>query len=322
MDFKLEKRRGLPYYIQLKNYIKSRIESGAVENGKLPPVRQVAHDFGVSVNTVLRAYDELGKEGMVTGAVGKGTFITTTPQELKRQTKHSLLRKIIEHSLEEALSLEFTIEEFQETAEDYIREKLELMQKINLSFIECNIEQINYFTDHLELDPHIQRLPVLLDDLVKQKTVAIDKISKSDILVTSFHHLDEAREYLTHLNKPIIGINLEPEVTTLIEIAKISPESRLGIVTTSAQFGKIIREILENLDLNFMEILATNSRDGETVRSLVSQCNAVLVSPKRKVMVKDYAGAEIKVIEFVFTPDRTSINNLKVALLELKKSFI
>jgi len=322
MNFKLEKSRGIPYYIQLKNYIKSRIESGAIESGKLPPVRQVARDFGVSVNTVLRAYDELGKEGMVAGSVGKGTFITTTPQELKRQTKQSLLRKIIEHSLEEALSLEFTIEEFRKTVEDYSREKLEMMQKINLSFIECNIEQINYFTDHLELDPHIHRLPVLLDDLVKQKAEAIAKISKSDILVTSFHHLDEVREYLVHMGKPIIGINLEPEVTTLIEIAKISPESRVGIVTTSAQFGKIIREILKGLDLNFMEILTTNSKDGETVRALVSQCDAVLVSPKRKVMVKDYTANKIKVIEFVFTPDRTSINNLKVALLELKKSFI
>ncbi|MQY76376.1 MAG: GntR family transcriptional regulator [Spirochaeta sp.] len=113
MDFKLEKRHGPPYYIQLKNFIKSRIESGAMESSKLPPVRQVARDLGVSVNTVLRAYDELGKEGMVTGTVGKGTFITTTPQELKRQTKQGLLRKIIEHSLEEALSMEFTIEEFQ-----------------------------------------------------------------------------------------------------------------------------------------------------------------------------------------------------------------
>ena len=72
------------------------------------------------MNTVLRAYNELGREGIITSEVGKGTFVNITRQELKSHNRQVLLKKIIEHSLEEALSLEFSMEEFQRVVTDYI----------------------------------------------------------------------------------------------------------------------------------------------------------------------------------------------------------
>ena len=320
MEQKLKNNRDLPYYIQLKEILKAQIQSGAIKNKKLPPIRQLAKDFDVSVNTALRAYYELGKEGIVTGSVGKGTYISTSPQELNKENRKNLLMKTIEHSLEEALSLDFTIGEFETAVRDYIKERLQMMQKVKLSFIECNIEQLTYFTDHLELDPHIHRFPILMEDLRKQDDEIMQEAVNNDIFVTSFYHLDEVYKYLGFLGKPIIGINLEPEVKTIIEIAKIPPESVVGIVTTSKKFISIIKEILDDLDLHFSKTLETNSKRSETVKRLVRKCDAVLVSPKRKKAVISHVKKSTRVIEFVFTPDRTSINNLKVALLELKNN--
>jgi DNA-binding transcriptional regulator YhcF (GntR family) len=142
MNSHLDEQYGLPYYIQLKNILKTRIQSGGIGSNKLPPVRQVAKDFSVSVNTVLRAYNELGREGIVTGAVGRGTFVNISLQELKSHNRQIIMRKIIEHSLEEALSLDFSMEEFQNAVTGYIEEKKAMMEKLQLVFIECNIEQI------------------------------------------------------------------------------------------------------------------------------------------------------------------------------------
>jgi GntR family transcriptional regulator len=323
MAFKLEEPYNLPYYLQLKNILKSRIQSGAIKSNKLPPVRQVARDFGVSVNTVLRAYNELGREGIVTSEVGKGTFVNITRQELKSHNRQVLLKKIIEHALEEALSLEFSMEEFQQSVTDYITEKQEMMRNIRLCFIECNIEQLTYFTNHLELDPHIQRIPILLEDLRNHNKAEIQKTVDCDILVTSFYHLREVQKNYEYLDKPIIGINIEPDVTTLIQVARIPADDTIGIVTTSLQFKKEIREVLQKLNLAFSGILETNSHDNETVKEIVvRKCDTVLVSPKQKSVVQNYARDGTKVIEFVFTPDRTSINNLKLAILELKKGMI
>ena len=93
----------------------------------------------------------------------------------------------------------------------------------------------------------------------------------------------------------------------------------MGIITTSKTFVEIIKEILKDLKLIFKEVIESNSKDEETIRQLVQKCDAVLVSPRRKNVAMKYANEHTKVIEFVFTPDRTSINNLKVMLLEVKK---
>ena len=317
-----DEKSTLPYYMQLKNILKARIQSGEIRTKKLPSVRQVAKEYGVSVNTVLRAYNELANEGIVTGTVGKGTFVNITPQQLSSYNRRILLKKIVEHALEEALSGEYSIEEFEKAVFDYIQEKREMMQKVVISFIECNIEQLTYFTDHLELDPHIHRVPVLLDDLRRNTDDAVSRIKSSDIIVTSFYHLSEVETFFGGDEKPIIGINIEPEVSTLITIAKIPPTDTVGIVTSSSQFLGEIREVLESLELRFDRLLQTHTNDEGELAGFIDRCDAILVSPKQKQRVLKMAGDATRVIEFVFIPDRTSINNLKLAIIELKKSLI
>lgn len=338
METKLDNIKNQPYYIQIKNVLKEKIKSGKINNSRLPSIRQVAKDFGVSINTVLRAYNELGKEGIVTGSVGRGTYLSLSPKNnttskevfeslspqtvINKENRKDFLSRIIQVSLEEALSLDFSLQEFEEAVEEYVKEKLELMQRIKLVFIECNIEQLTYFANHLELNPNINLIPVLFDELNKQSDDIMKEIKSSDIVVTSFYHLDEVHKLLDHLEKKIIGINLQPEISTIVEIAKIRPDSVVGIITTSKTFIEIIKEILKELNLNFKELLESNSKDEKTIKQLVHKCDAVLVSPRRKNVVTGYATEQTKVIEFVFIPDRTSINNLKVTMLEVKKSLI
>ena len=150
----LKKNKNQPYYLQIKEMLKKKIQlDGSIAN-KLPPVRKIADELGVNPNTVLRAYSELGKDGIVSGSVGKGTFVVNSPSELKRQNKQDLLEKAIEHSLEEALALEFSIKEYENAVKAYVKKKIETLNKIKLVFIECNAEQLTYFTSHLDLDPH------------------------------------------------------------------------------------------------------------------------------------------------------------------------
>jgi GntR family transcriptional regulator len=315
---KLEKKVGVPYYLQLKAILKNLIHSGDLKEGRIPPVRQLAREYGVSINTALRAYESLRREGLIAGAVGRGTFVTASTLQAQRHNRQELLRRVVEHALEEALSLACSIEEFSEAVEELLAEKRDSLSKVRLAFIECNIEQLLYFTDHLDLDPHIHRLPVLLDDVRKAGQDTMEQLASSDIVVTSFYHAEEVRGRLAGLGKPIVGVSLEPEIGTIIRIAKIPRSSTLGLVTTSEDFRRIIREILSELDLRFERILETTARGLEEVRELARQCDALLVSPQRLEQVRQAARPGAEVIEFVFTPDRTSVNNLKVALLELR----
>lgn len=65
-----------PIYQQVVDEIKSIIASGELTEGSaLPPVRQVAADLGVNLNTVAFAYRELQKAGLIRIKHGSGAVV-------------------------------------------------------------------------------------------------------------------------------------------------------------------------------------------------------------------------------------------------------
>jgi len=67
-----------PLYQQVVDEIKSLIAAGELPEGSsLPPVRQVAADLGVNLNTIAYAYRELQKEGLVRIRHGAGAMVTS-----------------------------------------------------------------------------------------------------------------------------------------------------------------------------------------------------------------------------------------------------
>ncbi len=65
-----------PLYLRLADRIESDIGEGVLPPGaKLPPQRNLAFDIGVTVGTVGRAYAILRQRGLVTGEVGRGTYV-------------------------------------------------------------------------------------------------------------------------------------------------------------------------------------------------------------------------------------------------------
>lgn len=67
-----------PVYRQIAEEIKALIARGELEEGTtLPPVRQVANDLGVNLNTIAAAYRELQKEGLVRVRHGAGAYVTS-----------------------------------------------------------------------------------------------------------------------------------------------------------------------------------------------------------------------------------------------------
>ena len=66
-----------PIYRQIAEEIKGLIARGELQEGvALPPVRQVAADLGVNLNTIAAAYRELQKEGLVKIRHGAGALVS------------------------------------------------------------------------------------------------------------------------------------------------------------------------------------------------------------------------------------------------------
>jgi DNA-binding transcriptional MocR family regulator len=65
-----------PLYMRLAERIEESIANGTLLAGaKLPPQRDLAYDIGVTIGTVGRAYALVRQRGLVSGEVGRGTFV-------------------------------------------------------------------------------------------------------------------------------------------------------------------------------------------------------------------------------------------------------
>lgn len=91
-----------PVYRQVADEIKSLIARGELSEGMaLPPVRQVAADLGVNLNTIAAAYRELQKEGLVKVRHGSGALVSArrvTQQndaELRKSLRASLAHLVL-----------------------------------------------------------------------------------------------------------------------------------------------------------------------------------------------------------------------------------
>ena len=89
-----------PIYEQIVSQIKAAIMQGKLkEEAALPSVRSLAKELHVSALTVKKAYDSLEEQGFILTVHGKGSFVSSTNQELILEEK----RKEIEAEFESAI---------------------------------------------------------------------------------------------------------------------------------------------------------------------------------------------------------------------------
>lgn len=93
MQIILNRSSPQPLYTQLAQDIQRRIRSGALPPGaRLPTVRQLALQLGVTRLTVHTAYSELQAGGWVEATVGRGTFVAqqSDPSAMLAEPAHDL----------------------------------------------------------------------------------------------------------------------------------------------------------------------------------------------------------------------------------------
>ena len=79
-------RSGVPIYVQLVQQITHALEIGILHAGdQLPTVRQLASELTIAPNTIIKAYDELARQGLIESRQGIGTLVTANLHGIMRQ---------------------------------------------------------------------------------------------------------------------------------------------------------------------------------------------------------------------------------------------
>lgn len=121
MDF----NSNLPIYIQIMNYIKTKIASGELNGGdKLPSVRDFSKKMKVNPNTIQRVYQELEREELVFTQRGMGTFVTENTSIIKN-LKSDRANELVRWFFKEMKNLGFQTDEIKTIISNWMEEENE-----------------------------------------------------------------------------------------------------------------------------------------------------------------------------------------------------
>ena len=80
ISFRVDSRSVAPPYLQIVQQVRQALRMGLLDVGdRLPAVREVVAATAINPNTVLKAYRDLEREGLVEARPGHGTFVLNRP---------------------------------------------------------------------------------------------------------------------------------------------------------------------------------------------------------------------------------------------------
>ena len=92
VEYRIDRHSGVATYVQIVQQTKQALRLGMLRPGdKLPTAREVVEATAINPNTVLKAYRELERDGLVEARRGLGTFVrrglSTAPADSPLRTE-------------------------------------------------------------------------------------------------------------------------------------------------------------------------------------------------------------------------------------------
>src|SRR6195952_1325113 len=95
IEFSLDSRSGVSPYLQVVQQVRRALRLGLlVEGDQLPTAKDVVALLAINPNTVLKAYRELERDGLVVARQGVGTFVGRTLTDSSLAAHEPLRREL------------------------------------------------------------------------------------------------------------------------------------------------------------------------------------------------------------------------------------
>jgi GntR family transcriptional regulator len=106
-------------YKQVTDQIKDAIAKGSlVPEAKLPSIREMAAELGISPITIKRAYSDLESEGFIVTRAGLGSFVADVNREKLRNDKAGEIREELRRIVQTAAAFGVSLAEIKTMVHD------------------------------------------------------------------------------------------------------------------------------------------------------------------------------------------------------------
>src|SRR2546430_14676280 len=110
---------GTPIYRQIVEQVRLAVATEALLPGQaMPSVRSLAERLLVNANTVVKAYAELVRDGVLESQQGLGFFVARKRQIYSQVERLRRLHQAVDNFIHEAVFLDFSAEEIRKAVEE------------------------------------------------------------------------------------------------------------------------------------------------------------------------------------------------------------
>ena len=306
MNLTIDRSLPVPVTTQLKGQIEYGVAYGLLTAGsRLPNVKELATQLGMSPGTVSSVYNELRLSGVVESTPGKGTYVTTKQEVGNTPPEHGAqLDTLIFQLLAEAENSNLSRPDLLSLVDARANQQ-HSSRAVKLALIgEFRSATRDYAA---AFSPYLNQADMLhsytFQELANDESKRYE-VERVDLVMTFSHRLTEVATLL-HKKDNIVGFSVIPSERTRVALAQIDPLMNVGLISTFADFLHPLKSSVSQFAPH-VTITQTAVVKTKQVERVIQACNVIVFATGAESILENIP-YRTAAFEFRHVPDPKSI---------------
>lgn len=272
-----------PIYKQLVASIREEIASGRLVAGaRLPSMRDLARERGVSLGTIRHVYALLEREGLIESRRGRGTYVAMPERESDQTGRKEKALHVIDEAINKLSDLGFNTRESQIYFELRLRQKEDATRPIRIAVVAVTPEERSIIGQSLDNIGAARAYRLSYNDVISQP----DRLDVGFDFVVAPAPLFKELNYLVPEHVMVMPVAITVSQDTVMACHRIPRGAHVGVLAVSAGFQDILRQECPSLLFGAGSVEFELFGNLGRTRSFVERQDVLLLSPNYKNLVE------------------------------------
>jgi DNA-binding transcriptional regulator YhcF (GntR family) len=250
LTLKIDTKTGIPVYKQICRHVTRLINNGRLCGGeRLPPERELAERLKVARGTVKKAYDLLAQQKMIVATRGRGSIVVGGILPGKEDTNRmSKAQKKIFETITELENFDLTYREISDLFSLCLAQREEEVAKFRIAAVDCNPEALGIYRQQIAVLTRTSLAQILFSELENCADPEL-LLAPFDLILTTTNHIEHLRRIVPAHSQKCVPVIVSPTSSTLLAMAKIPDDVKVGVLFQSERFFEIIETWLKKSEV-------------------------------------------------------------------------
>lgn len=308
----------IPRFLQLKSQLEYLIVTGELAPGsRLPSIRAVARVLEIGPATVVRAYSELVESGLAVANGKVGFFVIGAGADLPGP--HGEFRERIGELVRDAIRGGISLEQLVEIFMAQVAENRLALSDREVIFLCKRAGGIDELTVRLRAalaDVGAAVTGVAVEDIAEDPKTWVPRCAAAVRVVALMFDVNQARSLLQPSGIEVLPLLCVVRNDVRDRIIHLPPGTRVAVVASSVEFIDGMITALSHLNPNLELVGGAASGHADEVRRIAASVDCVVYGTLSRDVVHAELPAAVEGIEFIYVPDESSIQRLRLLLRE------